>query len=78
MTEFQSESRTRSLLKGLTWRIIASTAIFIITYITTGEINTAAKVTSIEFPSKLALYYLHERMWLKVPQGSVRKLFSKN
>jgi len=62
MTEFQTESRTRSLLKGLTWRIIAFTAIFIITYISTGEVNTAGKVTSIEFPSKLALYYLHERM----------------
>ena len=62
MTEFQTESRARSLIKGLTWRIIASTAIFIITYISTGEVNTAAKVTSIEFPSKLALYYLHERM----------------
>ena len=69
------ESHVRSILKGLTWRIIATSTIFVITYFTTGEIKTAATVASIEFPVKLLIYYLHERAWLMVPSGAIRKRF---
>lgn len=63
------ESHFRSIAKGFTWRIIASTTIFIITFFTTGEMDLALKVTSIEFFVKILLYYLHERIWLRVPLG---------
>ena len=73
------ESHLRSIIKGLTWRVIASATIFIITYTTTGEMDTAITVTSIEFFVKLFLYYLHERAWLMVPRGTIRNVFkSKN
>ncbi len=73
----QKESHLRSILKGLTWRIIASTTILIITYLTTGEMETAVTVAGIEFFVKLLLYYLHERAWQFVPRGSIRKKFKK-
>lgn len=69
------ESHLRSILKGLTWRVIASTTILIITYLTTGEMDTAITVASIEFFVKLLLYYLHERAWLLVPRGTIRDMF---
>jgi len=72
------ESHLRSVIKGLTWRIIASTTILVITYLTTGEIETALKITGIEFIVKLLLYYLHERAWLKVPRGTIRNIFKRN
>jgi len=68
------ESHLRSIIKGLTWRVIATSTIFVITYVTTGEIKTAATIASIEFPVKLLIYYLHERAWLLVPRGKIRKL----
>lgn len=71
----ERESHIRSILKGLTWRIIATTMIFGITYFTTGEIGTAMKIAAIEFPVKLLIYYLHERAWQIVPRGGVRKMF---
>lgn len=71
------ESHLRSIIKGLTWRVIATSTIFAITYFTTGEIKTAATVASIEFPVKLLIYYLHERAWLKVPRGTIRKITNK-
>ncbi len=74
MSKQIKESHARSIIKGLTWRIIASLAIFIITYFSTGEIKTAITVTTIEFPVKLVAYYLHERLWQQVPRGSIRKL----
>ncbi len=73
---FSKESHLRSFIKGITWRIIASAAIFLITWITTKEIETAVTITSIEFPVKLFLFYLHERGWQSVPRGSIRKLFN--
>lgn len=73
-----TESHLRSVIKGFTWRIIASTTIFIITYLTTGEMDTAVTVASIEFFVKIFLYYLHERAWLKVPRGTIRGVFKKN
>lgn len=69
------ESHLRSIIKGLTWRIIASATILIITYLTTGELDTAITVASIEFFIKLLLYYLHERAWLLVPKGTIRNIF---
>lgn len=75
MADPHKESHIRSILKGITWRFIASGAIFIITYFSTGEMETAVTVTSIEFPVKLILYYLHERGWQSIPRGSVRTLF---
>ena len=74
--EFTKESHLRSVIKGITWRVIASSAIFVITYFTTGEINTAVAVASIEVPVKFILYYLHERGWQMIPRGSIRKIFN--
>lgn len=71
----ETESHLRSIIKGLTWRIIASTTILIITYLTTGEMDTAIKVATVEFFVKLLLYYLHERAWLLIPRGTIRKIF---
>ncbi|MFT4566444.1 MAG: putative membrane protein, partial [Saprospiraceae bacterium] len=41
MSEIHKESHLRSIIKGLTWRIIASFTILVITYLLTGEMDTA-------------------------------------
>ena len=71
--EYSEESHLRSVAKGITWRIIASTTILLITYFTTGEMDTAITVAGIEFFIKLLLYYLHERAWLMLPRGTLRR-----
>ncbi|NNC71078.1 MAG: DUF2061 domain-containing protein, partial [Flavobacteriaceae bacterium] len=70
--QYSEESHLRSIIKGITWRIIASTTILLITYFTTGEMDTAITVASIEFFVKLLLYYLHERAWIMIPRGTLR------
>ena len=71
-----TESHLRSILKGITWRIIATSMIFVITYYSTGSLGDAAKVAAIEFPVKLLIYYLHERAWQLIPRGTIREAFS--
>ena len=68
------ESHLRSILKGITWRIVATSAIIGIAYYTTGNIDLALEIGLIEFVLKLLLYYFHERVWQLVPRGTVRKL----
>ena len=68
------ESHTRSILKALTWRVIATTTIFIVSYATTGSIEMALTIGGVDFFVKLALYYMHERAWQLAPRGSVRQI----
>ncbi len=68
MTKYKTESHLRSLIKGITWRIIATTdTILIVLLITciTGNCNIdqAIKIGFVEFALKLIVYYLHERVW---------------
>jgi uncharacterized membrane protein len=71
------ESRVRSILKTLSWRIIATTTTVTIAYFVFGDISSALKVGGIEFFAKMAIYYFHERLWQMVPQGSVRGWFKR-
>ena len=56
-------SRTRSLVKALTWRITATLTTAGIAYAVTGELKTAAMIGGIEFVIKFMTYYGHERAW---------------
>ncbi len=71
----QKESHLRSLLKGLTWRVIATSTIIAIAYFKTGDISFALELGAYEFVIKLVVYYLHERAWQLVPRGGIRKMF---
>ena len=66
------ESRLRSLLKALSWRIIATLTTMAIAYVITGKINTAITIGSIEFVMKFIIYYGHERIWQCLPRGAIR------
>ena len=71
MKELSTSSHLRSVLKGISWRIVATTdtilIVLLITYLFDGvSIEVALKIGASEFLIKLAIYYLHERAWLKV------------
>jgi uncharacterized membrane protein len=72
------ESHLRSVIKGFTWRIVATTTTIIIAYIITGEVGVALSIGAIEFVGKIFIYYLHERIWQAIPRGGVRKYFGFN
>ncbi len=59
----------RSLAKTLSWRILATTDTFIISWIITGAIHLAGAIAMIEVITKMFLYYGHERGWNKIKWG---------
>lgn len=76
--ENTKDSPTRSILKAISWRFIASGTTFLVTFIifrnTTDQtldevLKTASYVTMVEFSAKIIIYYLHERMWTNIRWG---------
>lgn len=63
------ETQYRSLAKAFSWRISGSIATFIASWALTGKLNLAVSISLVEFITKLALYYLHERFWELIPFG---------
>lgn len=68
-----AEKHYRSLIKGVSWRLTGSIDTMIISFLVTGKLKFALTITSIEFFTKIFLYYVHERVWLKVPFGRVKE-----
>jgi len=71
MSPYKKESHFRSIIKGISWRIVATTdTILVVLLVTclTGEcsIENALKIGFFEFFIKLAIYYFHERIWLNI------------
>jgi len=62
-------SRERSLVKTLTWRIIASTDTFLIAYFFTDSAAIGASIAGVEVITKMILYYFHERGWNNITWG---------
>ena len=63
-------TKTRSLLKAISWRIIASTDTFAITWLVTGSPTAGITVSLLEVVTKFCLYYFHERAWLRLNYGT--------
>jgi uncharacterized membrane protein len=55
-----------SLYKTISWRIIGTLDTMIISYALTGKLDIAMSIGGIEVMSKMVLYYVHERTWLKI------------
>jgi uncharacterized membrane protein len=63
-----------SIIKAVTWRTIGSLDTAMWAWIYTGNGLTGLKIGAYEVLTKIALYYVHERLWARVPIGSVRRL----
>lgn len=85
MTKYKQESHLRSILKGISWRIVASTdtvlaVLFITCLFGNCSLEQAIKIGATEFLIKLFIYYGHERIWqnkLKGKNVSQRQTFYK-
>lgn len=67
-----NETKLRSFLKAISWRVIATTITFLAALLLTGETVTALEIGALDLIAKLIVYFLHERVWGKIKLG--RKL----
>jgi uncharacterized membrane protein len=64
---YYRESRLRSLLKALSWRILGTVTTATVAYVIVGEVLSAVLIGGVEFFLKFAIYYAHERAWQLIP-----------
>ena len=65
----KSERPVRSIAKAVSWRVIGTLDTLLVSYLLTGEVAIAASIASIDFVTKMFLYFFHERMWNKIGWG---------
>lgn len=76
------ETFKRSISKGIIWRVISIITLAIITYIFTNNFVEVTLITTISTVVFLIVFFIHERLWLKIsrPRGkfarSIAKMFT--
>lgn len=63
------DSRWRSVIKALTWRVIATSVTGMLVWWATGDIRLSVGASVIDVVIKLVFYYGHERIWNKIAFG---------
>lgn len=58
------DSRKKSLIKTITWRIIALIVSIIVAFIFTDKISMSLNIAIISNLLSMILYYVHERIWV--------------
>ena len=66
------ETNKRSLLKGVSWRILATSTTIGIVYFFFDRLDLAIVAGVIETILKVGFYWLHERFWMKIKWGKKR------
>lgn len=67
----QSERPVRSIVKSITWRILGTIDTVLIAWIITGKFELAISIGSVEWITKMILYFIHERAWNAIKWGRI-------
>ncbi len=67
-----AETHARSVLKALSWRTLGTLDTFAISWLLTGRVEIAGSIAGLEIVTKIAWYYLHERIWAAIHWGRRR------
>ena len=70
------QSRARSILKSIVWRILGVLILAVVTYAYTHHWIQTGLITFIHHGIFLVVFYFHERIWLKIKQ--VRNLTARS
>lgn len=63
------ETNARSIAKAVSYRLLGSISTALIVFVFSGNAKISAGIGALDVVTKLALYYLHERVWNYVPFG---------
>lgn len=64
-----NETKLRSFLKAISWRIVATTITFLVALTLTGKTIVALEIGGMDLVLKLIAYFFHERVWGKIKVG---------
>lgn len=59
----------RDIVKAVSWRILGSIDTMLLGFLITGKLSVGIKIGALELLTKIALYFVHERIWHRIPFG---------
>ncbi len=65
------ETHLRSVVKGISWRIIATFVTTVVVWLISGEISLALFAGASDSLVKIGLFWGHERIWQRILWGRV-------
>jgi uncharacterized membrane protein len=63
------ESNSRSIAKAISYRLLGSLSTALIVFVFSGNMTVSLGVGAADMVTKIALYYLHERLWNYISYG---------
>lgn len=77
------ESRVRSIAKAISWRCVGTLDTFVVSFVvlsftgvtkgdTLNALQVSGGIASVEVLTKILLYYLHERAWMRIHLGRAK------
>jgi len=67
----------RHIAKTVSWRVIGTIDTMVLGFFITGDLTMALSIGGLEVFTKMILYFLHERIWYKIPFGVSKRAKSK-
>jgi uncharacterized membrane protein len=64
-----AETHARSVFKAISWRTLGTLDTFALSWLLTGRVQIAGSIAALEIFTKIAWYYLHERVWAAIAWG---------
>jgi len=68
-----ADKHYRSFAKAVSWRLTGSVDTMVISFLITGRIRWALTISGVELFTKVGLYFIHERIWERIPFGRIRE-----
>lgn len=66
------ESHARSIVKAVSYRILGSSATGLIFFILTGKLGLSLGAGALDMVLKIAVYFVHERIWNHIEYGRTK------
>ena len=69
----QMESKSRSIAKAMSYRVLGSATTALIIFFLTRKIALSADLGVLDMVLKIGLYFLHERLWNHISFGRPKR-----
>ncbi|MEW5692936.1 MAG: DUF2061 domain-containing protein [Candidatus Hydrogenedentota bacterium] len=66
------DTKLRSMVKSIVWRVIGIIILAVIAYATTSSIKEMTIITLLFHSIRVILYYIHERVWEHINWGRLK------
>jgi adenylylsulfate kinase len=68
---YSFELRRRSIAKAVSYRFFSSVMTGTVVWLLTRQVGPALAVGIFEVTVKVGLFFIHERIWIKIPYGKI-------